>query len=65
MKLEKKINFTPAFDRRDPDPKKDYGIHGVDMRCYLTGPEGVVQFAGHALAFGCEGEFFNLVGIFA
>lgn len=36
--------FHPAFDRRDPDPKKNFGIHGVELRMVLKGPEGAVQF---------------------
>lgn len=36
--------FSPAFDRRDPDPKKNFGIHGVELRMVLKGPEGAVQF---------------------
>ena len=43
-KLERRIDFTPAFDRRNADPKKNYGIHGVEMRWYLIGPRGVIQF---------------------
>ena len=42
--LVREITFTPAYDKRDADPSKNYGIHGVDMRCLLTGPLGVVQF---------------------
>ena len=44
VELERKIEFLPAFDKRDPDPKKNYGIHGVEMRWYLKGELGVVQF---------------------
>ena len=40
----REIEFTPAFDRRSPEPAKNYGIHGVDMRCYLKGAKGAVQF---------------------
>jgi hypothetical protein len=36
--------FLPAYDRRDSDPKKNYGIHGVTLRMVLKGPEGAVQF---------------------
>jgi len=38
------VEFTPAYDKRDPDPKKNYGIHGVELRMVLKGPEGAVQF---------------------
>lgn len=36
--------LTAARDGRDPDPHKDYGIHGVELRMVLQGPEGAVQF---------------------
>lgn len=44
MDFERKIVFSPAFDKRDPDPKKNYGIHGVTMHWYLKGDKGVIQF---------------------
>jgi hypothetical protein len=25
------LDMTPAFDKRDPDPKKNYGIHGAEL----------------------------------
>jgi hypothetical protein len=43
-KLEREIRFRPAYDKRDPDPKKNYGIHGVEMCWYLKGAAGTVQF---------------------
>lgn len=42
--LERRVVFQPAFDKRDPNPSKNYGIHGVDMRMYVIGPRGAVQF---------------------
>jgi hypothetical protein len=41
----KSITFAPAFDKRDPNPSKNYGIHGVDLRM-LFGDEdkGIIQF---------------------
>lgn len=42
--FEKKIDITAAFDKRDPDPSKNYGIHGCEMRFVLTGDKGAVQF---------------------
>lgn len=42
--MEKLIKFYPAFDKRNPDPHKNYGIHGVDLRMILKGDKGVVQF---------------------
>jgi hypothetical protein len=43
-RFRKEITFSPAFDKRDPDPQKNYGVHGVEMRWLLHGPDGVVQF---------------------
>jgi hypothetical protein len=42
--LQEITTFLPAYDKRDPDPKKDYGIHSVELRMVLKGPEGAVQF---------------------
>ncbi len=42
--FERRIRFTPAFDRRNPDPSKNYGIHGMEMRFVLIGPKGATQF---------------------
>lgn len=36
------ISFEAAWDKRDPDPKKNYGVHGVEIRFVLTGPLGAV-----------------------
>ncbi len=38
------IEFMPAFDKRDPDPNKDYGVCSVRMRWCLRGPKGAVTF---------------------
>lgn len=42
--MEKIVTFSPAFDKRDPNPSKNYGIHGVDLRMVLKGDKGAVQF---------------------
>lgn len=42
--MERITKFYPAYDKRDPDPKKDYGIHGVDLRMILKGELGAVEF---------------------
>lgn len=42
--MKREITITPAFDKRDSDPSRNYGIHGCDMRFYLTGEKGVIQF---------------------
>jgi hypothetical protein len=42
--MEKIIQFVPAYDKRNADPKKDYGIHGVVLRMVLKGELGATQF---------------------
>jgi len=42
--MERRIEFGAAYDKRDADPKKNYGIHGVTISFYLIGDEGAVQF---------------------
>lgn len=42
--MERKVVFEPAYDKRDPDPAKSYGIHGVTIRFYLIGKHGAAQF---------------------
>lgn len=42
--MERRIVITPAFDKRHPDPHKNYGIHNAELHFYLIGPEGVIQF---------------------
>jgi len=42
--MEKLVQFNPAYDKRDPDPTKNYGIHGVNIRMVLKGERGAVQF---------------------
>jgi len=41
---ERIIKFTPAFDKRSSDPKKNYGIRGVNLGFYLKGEKGTIQF---------------------
>ncbi len=43
--FERSIVFNPAFDKRHDDPKKNYGINGVEIYFYLKGTYGVIQFA--------------------
>lgn len=45
MKLTKVTNVRMPYDCRDPDPHKNYGIHGLDVWFMLNGPHGAVQFA--------------------
>lgn len=40
----KTITFEPAYDKRHPDPKKNYGIHGVEILFLLRGALGATQF---------------------
>lgn len=40
--FKREISFKPAFDKRNSDPKKDCGIHGVEMFWTLTGPLGAI-----------------------
>lgn len=42
--LERIVRFYPAYDKRDPDPKKNYGIHGVELLMLVKGEKGAVQF---------------------
>lgn len=42
-KFIKKTIFSKSFDRRDPDPKKDYGIGGVDLWFVLKGKKGAIS----------------------
>lgn len=43
-KFEKTVTFEGAYDKRDPDPSKNYGIHGVEIRFVLKGEKGATQF---------------------
>lgn len=43
-KFERIVKLRPAYDKRNPEPKKDYGIHGVDLLFVLKGKKGAVQF---------------------
>jgi hypothetical protein len=42
--FERIVTMSPAFDRRSSDPKKNFGIHGVELRMVLKGPLGATQF---------------------
>lgn len=42
--FERIVQIKPAFDKRSDDPKKNYGIHGCDLRMILKGEKGTVQF---------------------
>lgn len=42
--MKREIIVTPAFDKRDPNPAKNCGIHGADMHFVLTGDNGAITF---------------------
>ena len=41
--LTREVIFEPAFDKRDPNPSKNYGIRGVTIRFLLRGDGRLVQ----------------------
>ena len=43
-KLERLIGFRPAYDKRDPDPSKSYGVGSVTIRFAVRGKHGGVSF---------------------
>jgi len=43
-KLERITHFVPAFDKRNPDPHKNYGIGSVKCMMVLKGKNGAVHF---------------------
>lgn len=42
--MKRIVEMTPAYDKRNIDPSKSYGIHGVELRMVLKGNKGAVQF---------------------
>ena len=42
--FKREIRFRPAFDKRSAEPGKNYGVHGVEMKWFLRGPLGTIQF---------------------
>jgi hypothetical protein len=40
----RRLDINAAWDKRDPDPSKNCGVHGVEFRWYLIGQDGAVQF---------------------
>lgn len=42
--MEKITTISPAWDKRDPNPEKNFGIHCCDLRMVLKGELGAVQF---------------------
>lgn len=44
LTLERTVEMSPAYDKRDPDPTKNYGIGCVLITFILKGERGAVQF---------------------
>ena len=42
--LTRTIRFYPGYDKRHPDPMKNYGIGSAEFGFYLTGAKGTIQF---------------------
>lgn len=42
--MERKINFKPGYDERSDDPKKNYGVHGMEIWFSLIGDKRGVEF---------------------
>ena len=42
--LIREIRMRPAYDKRNEDPSKNYGVHGAELGFYLRGEAGAVQF---------------------
>ena len=42
--MERLIFFEPGYDKRSPDPKKNYGISAMRIRFVLRGELGAMQF---------------------
>jgi len=42
--LIRQIKIGGAYDKRHPDPKKNYGIGSMTLRFLLSGPNGGAQF---------------------
>lgn len=42
--FEQIVFVSPAYDKRDPDPSKNYGIGACRITFILKGPLGAVQF---------------------
>ena len=44
MSFERKVSFAAAYDKTDPNPRKNYGVHGVHIDFTLKGAEGGITF---------------------
>lgn len=43
-KFKREVIFFPAFDKRDPNPSKNYGIGNANVLFVLKGKKGAVTF---------------------
>jgi len=57
MKLERIVDFSPAFDKRHKDPKKNYGIGAVLIRFVLKGEMREVDIDVSQLVHAQVGNF--------
>lgn len=44
MNYQRIKKIEKAFDRRNPDPSKNYGIHGAEIRFALKGKDGAITW---------------------
>jgi len=42
--MKREIKFFPAWDKSDPDPKKDYGVNCLDIVFQVVGELGITEF---------------------
>ena len=42
--MKRIVKFYPAWDRTDPDPKKNYGVRDIDLRFLVVGKDKAVEF---------------------
>lgn len=43
-KFERMVVFEPGWDKRDPDPKKNYGLGSAGIKFLVRGEKGAIQF---------------------
>lgn len=43
-KLQRIVEFFPAWDKRHSQPSKNYGIHGAELLMLVLGDKGAIQF---------------------
>lgn len=63
MTLERIVHFTPGFDKRNIDPRKDYGISGGKFLFVVKGPLGAVHFS-FGVNFYPESAEAHLIGCY-